>query len=157
MPKTIENTRVPDETIVLPDDDEVLQDERTDEFASYFDRTITPKVLITSANRPSLQTNLFMKELQKCIPNSVVRVRHGIDVKKIVPQAVAREFTDVLVVNEDRKAPNGLLVIHLPEGPTAHFKLTSFRRGYDIKVCTLKLVLVLVLVLDVCRCLCIVE
>lgn len=54
--------------------------------------------------------------------------------KKIIPQAVEREYTDILVVNEDKKIPNGLLIIHLPEGPTAHFKLTSFKRGYEIKV-----------------------
>ena len=56
------------------------------------------------------------------------------DLKKIIPEAVERKFTDILVVNEDRKMPNGLIVIHLPSGPTTHFKLTSFRRGYDIKV-----------------------
>ena len=43
-------------------------------------------------------------------------------------------FTDVLVVNEDRKLPNGLLLVHLPDGPTVHFKLTNFKRGYEIKV-----------------------
>ena len=52
----------------------------------------------------------------------------------MIPEAVERDFTDILVVNEDHKKPNGLLAIHLPSGPTAHFKLTSFRRGYDIKV-----------------------
>ena len=75
-----------------------------------------------------------MRELKKCIPNSEIRQRWGIDLKKIIPQAVEREYTDILVVNEDKKIPNGLLIIHLPEGPTAHFKLTSFKRGYEIKV-----------------------
>lgn len=134
MPKTIENCRVPDETIVLPDDEETLQDEKTDEFSSYFDRRVTPKVLITSANKPSLKTHLFMRELYKCIPNSEVRLRRSTEIKKIVVQAVEREYTDILVVNEDRKLPNGLLIVHLPEGPTAHFKVTSFKRGYDIRV-----------------------
>ena len=78
-----------------------------------------------------------MRELSKCIPNSEVRVRKGIDVKAVVVQAVERDYTDILVVNEDRKLPNGLLIIHLPEGPTAHFKVTSFKRGYDIKVSVL--------------------
>ena len=75
-----------------------------------------------------------MRELKKCIPNSEIRQRWGVDLKKIIPQAVEREYTDILVVNEDKKIPNGLLIIHLPEGPTAHFKLTSFKRGYEIKV-----------------------
>lgn len=134
MPKTIENCRVPDETVVLPDDEETLQDEKTDEFSAYFDCRVSPKVLITSADKPSLKTHLFMRELCKCIPNSEVRLRRGTDVKKIVVQAVEREYTDMLVVNEDRKLPNGLLVVHLPEGPTAHFKVTNFKRGYDIRV-----------------------
>ena len=75
-----------------------------------------------------------MRELNNCIPNSEVRQRKAVDLKKLVPEAIKREFTDILAVNEDRKLPNGLLLIHLPDGPTAHFKLTSFHRGYDIKV-----------------------
>ena len=134
VPKTLENTRILDETIVLPDDEEILQDEKTDEFAGYFDCKITPKVLIISVTKPSSKTHLLMRELKKCIPNSEIRQRWGVDLKKIVPQAVEREYTDILVVNEDKKIPNGLLIIHLPEGPTAHFKLTSFKRGYEIKV-----------------------
>ena len=134
VPKTLENTRILDETIVLPDDEEILQDEKTDEFAGYFDCKITPKVLIISVTKPSSKTHLLMRELKKCIPNSEIRQRWGIDLKKIIPQAVEREYTDILVVNEDKKIPNGLLIIHLPEGPTAHFKLTSFKRGYEIKV-----------------------
>ena len=112
----------------------MIQDEQTDEFASYFDRKLTPKVLLTSSDRPSLQTNLLLRELEKCIPNSEIRLRRGVDVKKIIPRAIERGYTDLLVVNEDRKMPNGLLVTHLPDGPTALFKLSSFRRGYDMKV-----------------------
>ncbi len=119
---------------MLPDDVEVLQDEKTDELSMYFDRMTTPKVLILSVRKPSSSTHLLLRELNKCIPNSEVRERKGVDLKKVIPQAVARDFTDILVVNEDRKVPNGLLIIHLPDGPTAHFKLTSFVRGYDIKV-----------------------
>ena len=136
VPKTLESTRIQDETIVLPDDEEVLQDEKTDEFAGYFDCKTAPKVLIISVTKPSSKTHFLMRELKKCIPNSEIRQRWGIDLKKILPQAIERDYTDVLVINEDRKVPNGLLIIHLPDGPTAHFKLTSFRRGYDIKAST---------------------
>jgi ribosome production factor 1 len=61
------------------------------------------------------------------------RLRWGAELKKIIPEAIERDFSDILVVNEDQKRPNGLVVIHLPSGPTAHFKLTGFKRGYDIK------------------------
>ena len=34
---------------------------------------------------------------------------------------------------------DSLLLVHLPNGPTAHFKLTSFKRGRDIRAsCTEK-------------------
>ena len=104
-------------------------------------------------------TALLLRELQTCVPNSEVRDRMHVELKKIIPEAVGRDFTDIIVIHEDRKEPSillvvtitvwapplfccfclagptdGLLLIHLPDGPTAHFKLTNFRRGYDIKV-----------------------
>ena len=132
MPRTIENSRVLDETVFQSNDAEVLHDDVTDEFAAT--TSGEPKVLITSSDRPSLQSNLLMKELNKCIPNSDVRIRRGINIKKIVPRAVEEGYTSLLVVNEDRKLPNGLLIINLPEGPSAYFKLSNFKRGYNIKV-----------------------
>ena len=91
-------------------------------------------MLIISVTKPSSKTHLLMRELYTCIPNSERRDRKGVDLKKIIPEAIKRDYTDILVVNEDRKVPNGLLLIHLPDGPTAHFKVTNFKRGYDIKV-----------------------
>ncbi|EPY77066.1 ribosome production factor 1-like protein [Camelus ferus] len=52
IPKTIDNQRVFDETIVDPNDEEVAYDEATDEFASYFNRQTSPKILITTSDRP---------------------------------------------------------------------------------------------------------
>ena len=48
--------------------------------------------------------------------------------------ATARGYTDVAVFNENQKHVNGLLLIHLPNGPTAHFKLSSLKLSKDIKV-----------------------
>ncbi len=125
-----------DETVVVPDDKETLKDEANDEFSSYFSNVSSPKVLITSCHYPSLKTHLLMKELHNCIPNSSILLRKGYDLKRLIPEANGRDYTDILVVNEDRKMPNGLVMIHLPEGPSAHFKLSSYKRGYDIKVIT---------------------
>ena len=58
----------------------------------------------------------------------------GTPIKKIVKYATARGFTDVMVFNENKKHINGLLLIHLPAGPTAHFKLSSLKLSKDIKV-----------------------
>merc|ERR1712168_91143 len=128
--KTIDNLRVADETMVEVDDEEVMQDAATDEFASYFSGTTPPKILFTTCNRPrSYETLKFIEDL----PNSDYKCRKGIDLKKIIPQAVERGYTDVVVINEDHKKANGLVISHLPDGPTAHFKLTSITRVKKIK------------------------
>lgn len=133
VPKTIESMRVYDETMVNPEDEEVLYDEATDEIAPYFNRQTTPKILITTADKISARTYKFCKELRKVIPNSDVFSRKNMDLKKIIPQATARDYTDLLVINEDRKTPNAILLCHLPDGPTAHFKLSNLRFAKEIK------------------------
>lgn len=135
IPKTIENTRIPDETMVAADDEEVLLDESQDEMSSYFRRETEPKILITTSDRPRQKTNKFTKELKKVIPNSACYYRRGLALKKIIPQAVARDYTDLIVVHEDRGEPNGLVLVHLPNGPTAHFKLSSVKLSTEIRKC----------------------
>lgn len=66
-------------------------------FVCYFDRRL--------ANYFQ-KTNSFCKELKKVIPNSVIKYRRGLDLKKIVPQAIERDFTDLIVINEDAGEPS---------------------------------------------------
>ncbi|NXW26679.1 RPF1 factor, partial [Phaetusa simplex] len=127
VPKTIENQRVYDETTVDPNDEEVAFDEATDEFAPYFNRQTVPKILITTSDRPRGRTVRFCEQLSTVIPNSHVYYRRGLALKRIIPQCIARDFTDLIVINEDRKIPNGLVLSHLPDGPTAHFRMSSVR------------------------------
>ncbi|KAM4023600.1 ribosome production factor 1 [Anomaloglossus baeobatrachus] len=133
VPKTIENQRVYDETTVDPADEEVAYDEATDDFASYFNRRTTPKILITTSDRPRGRTVRFTEQLSSIIPNSQVYYRRGLALKKIIPQCVARDYTDLIVINEDRKIANGLILSHLPNGPTAHFKMSNVRLRKEIK------------------------
>ena len=58
---------------MVPDDEEVMQDEKTDEFAAYFEHVTTPKVLLLSGTKPSSKTVLLLRELNNCIPNSEFR------------------------------------------------------------------------------------
>ncbi|XP_029819845.1 ribosome production factor 1 [Manacus vitellinus] len=133
IPKTIENQRVYDETTVDPNDEEVAFDEATDEFAPYFNRQTVPKILITTSDRPRGRTVRFCEQLATVIPNSHVYYRRGLALKRIIPQCIARDFTDLIVINEDRKIPNGLVLSHLPDGPTAHFRMSSVRLRKEIK------------------------
>nr|XP_061832124.1 ribosome production factor 1-like [Nerophis lumbriciformis] len=133
VPKTIENQRVYDETTVDAEDEEVAFDEATDEFSAYFNGLTNPKVLITTSDRPRGRTVKFCRQLATVIPDAHVYYRRGLALKKIIPQCVARNFTYLLVINEDRRMPNGLVLCHLPEGPTAHFKVSSVRLRKEMK------------------------
>ncbi|XP_021347947.1 ribosome production factor 1-like [Mizuhopecten yessoensis] len=133
VPKTIESMRIPDETMVNAQDEEVMKDEAQDEMSSYFRRETLPKILITTSDRPSSRTNKFCKELKKSFPNSEIYYRRGLDLKKIIPQALSRDFTDIMVVNENHQQPNGLILTHLPDGPTSHFKMSNVRLAPEIK------------------------
>uniref|UniRef100_A0A1I7XTX1 Brix domain-containing protein n=1 Tax=Heterorhabditis bacteriophora TaxID=37862 RepID=A0A1I7XTX1_HETBA len=132
-PKTIESTREYDETMVQDDDDEIEHDEAHDEFSSYFNRETLPKILITMSPYAKKTTWKFCFELQKCIPNAEIFSRKGVPLKKVVKQAIEKEYTDILVVHEDHKKPNGIIFCHLPEGPTAYFKINSLTFTKDIK------------------------
>jgi len=133
IPRTIENTRVYDETMVDPGDEEVAVDQAQDEIAPFFNRETTPKILLTTADKITQRTNKFCKELKKTIPNCDLKYRRGLSLKKIIPQAIARDYTDLIVINEDRKVPNALVHCHLPNGPTAHYKISNVKFTKEIK------------------------
>lgn len=75
----------------------------------------------------------LLKEFLYVFPNSYYYPRRGFAVKEIVKQATDEGFTDLIIVNEDHKEINGITVIHLPEGPTAYFKLTNVVLNSEIK------------------------
>eukprot|EP01120_Amphizonella_sp_Union-15-10_P009970 TRINITY_DN389_c0_g1_i1.p1 TRINITY_DN389_c0_g1~~TRINITY_DN389_c0_g1_i1.p1 ORF type:complete len:325 (-),score=48.02 TRINITY_DN389_c0_g1_i1:160-1134(-) len=127
IPKTLDNMREPDDTFVVEEDNEVFEDLETDEFADYFNRKTTPKLMITT-NRGSskkIAKEFIETQLLKLFPNSEYYPRRNYHVKEIIEYCKNRGFTDVIVVNEDRRKVNGLLLSHLPDGPTALFKVTT--------------------------------
>ena len=72
------------------------------------------------------KTTRFCKELQTCIPNSEIYYRRGLDLKKIIPQAIKKDYTDLLVINENRQTPSILFW-------TSHF---MFSWNISISLCT---------------------
>ncbi|KAJ3371065.1 Ribosome production factor 1 [Kappamyces sp. JEL0680] len=142
QPKTMENTREFDETIVA-DDEEVKEEQETDEFAEYFKQGTPPKILVTTSRRATAAGYKFATEFTTIFPDAQF-VKRGpqFEVKRIVEIAIERNYTDVIIINEDRKEPSTLhlshlpdaiTMIHLPHGPTAYFKLTSVKLGSQIK------------------------
>ena len=130
VPKTIENQRVRDETFVEAGDDEVAEEDAEDEFASYFSQSTSPKVIITTSRKPSGEMFKFLENLFTVVPNAYYYARRAYTVQEIQKHAETRGFTDVLVFNENKKFShgarvNGLLHVHLPEGPTCLYRLSS--------------------------------
>ena len=123
------------ERVVTPDeeDEEVNWDLANDQFKDYFGKTYEPKVLITSADNPHSKTISFVKEMTRVIPNASPFWRKNSSIKKMVKKAVENNYTDIVVVNEDNRIPNGLVISHLPDGPTAHFRLSNVKVSSMIK------------------------
>ena len=115
------------------EDEEVNWDLANDQFKDYFNKTYEPKVLITSADNPHSKTISFIKEMTRVVPNASPFWRKNSSIKKMVKQAIANQYTDIIVVNEDNRTPNGMVVSHLPDGPTAHFRLSNVKVSTMIK------------------------
>eukprot|EP00092_Neocalanus_flemingeri_P024450 GFUD01026513.1.p1 GENE.GFUD01026513.1~~GFUD01026513.1.p1 ORF type:complete len:380 (-),score=114.96 GFUD01026513.1:30-1169(-) len=138
VPKTIDSMREYDETTVggqegTEEDEEVEHDIGNDEFSEYFAKSYEPKVLITCSDNPHSRTIAFIKELTRMIPNSEPKWRNHASIKKMVKDSIKKEYTDIIIVNEDNRNPNGMVVTHLPEGPTAHFKLSNVKITKDLR------------------------
>lgn len=132
--KTLESTREKDVTMVTDDnDEEVLLDEADDEFAAHFSRAREPKVLVTTSYRAGKTSYAFLREMLEVFPCAEYYKRRAFPLKRVVAFAAARDYSDVLVFNEDRKEISGLVHVHLPDGPTAHYRVSSVVLGADIK------------------------
>jgi len=66
------------------------------------------------------------------IPNSYYYSRRQFPLKDICKYAQNRDYTCVMVFRERLKKPWQLIVINLPYGPTAIYKITSTKLGRDI-------------------------
>jgi ribosome production factor 1 len=135
--RTLDNTRTPDVTIVKEVDEEVFQDEEVDEFAAYFDRTVKPKIILTTSQSPSTQLYTLVKEMLRVIPNSEYCKRKKFEVKDMVRWAIGRDYTDLIIFEEtthkNHKGVDSVIMIHLPGGPTAHFRMTNLTLPKEIK------------------------
>ncbi|KAL0577532.1 Ribosome production factor 1 [Marasmius crinis-equi] len=112
--------------------DETTADISNDPFSYYFtsedDPTIPPKVLITTSPKASKATYDFCDEIVGVFPGAEFIRRKkgkGFEMGRIAGWAAGRGYKHMCVVNEDMKKPNAITLIHLPNGPTAYFKLTS--------------------------------
>ncbi len=138
-PKTLDNTREKEHTMVQMDDVEVMGDEETDEFADYFSDTVRPKIIVTTRPRPSAKLFYFIGDLMRFFPQLYYYPRKSFSVKDICEFAGRRDFTHLMVLSEKNKVCNGMMISHLRRtgaaaggdeqvkcaGPTAFFKISN--------------------------------
>ncbi|GJE91083.1 Brix domain-containing protein [Phanerochaete sordida] len=112
--------------------DESAADIASDPFAGYFsgaaDPTVPPKVLITTSPKATRTTYEFCEEISTIFPGAeVIRRPKGknFEMGRIAGWAAGRNYSHLIVVNENMKKPNAMTIVYLPDGPTAYFKLSS--------------------------------
>ena len=54
-------------------------------------------------------------------------------ISEIVESCRSHDFTDIIMVHEHRGEPDGLVVCHLPYGPTAYFGIHN-----TVRACTVR-------------------
>jgi len=128
QPRTLESARELDETQVDAADEEVRARDEEDEFAGVFNGTTRPRLLLSTGKpRPTRTSYGALAELLRMIPHSAYWKRpDGCTIKNMAKHAIDKGYTDLLVLKEDGKRLTSLTHIHLPEGPSAVYRLTSF-------------------------------
>lgn len=115
-----------------------LDDAKTEELKTHIDDEYAktgiqdPRILLTTSRDPSSRLTSFLKELRLVFPNSQRINRGNAVIKELVETARANDFSDIVLVHEHRGEPDGLIVCHLPYGPTAYFGLSGVVLRHDL-------------------------
>jgi U3 small nucleolar ribonucleoprotein protein IMP4 len=118
---------------VNPNEGNVVQNIVDDEYANI--GTYEPKVCVTTSRDPSSKLKQFSKEIKLCIPNAQVVNRGNHRTDELIEACRKADFTDVIILSETRGMPDGMIVSHLPFGPTAYFTITNCVMRHDIPEC----------------------
>ena len=90
------------------------------------------RVCVTTSRDPSSRLKQFAKEVKLLIPNATRINRGNNRVDELMESCRQAEFSDVVVVQETRGEPDGLVISHLPMGPTAFFSLSGAVLRHDL-------------------------
>jgi ribosome production factor 1 len=132
VPKTIEALRDYDDETGRPVTAEQAR-AVNDEFSNILAGEVKPNVLITTAVKAGVMSYDFVKAVLPVFPNSVYYERKRTTIAELSAFATAGDFSDILIIKEDKKKLSTLIHTHLPVGPTAVYKITSFVPAKDIR------------------------
>ncbi|EJW87019.1 brix domain-containing protein [Wuchereria bancrofti] len=108
-----------------------------------------PKVVLTTSREPSAKLKIFLKasifrllifqiqdfEMRLMFPNAQRINRGHYDIKKLIQACKANDITDFILLHETRGNPDGMIVCHLPFGPTAYFTLANVVMRHEVPDC----------------------
>jgi U3 small nucleolar ribonucleoprotein protein IMP4 len=123
--KLIKELDYDDDTTILP------YSVVDDEYSS--NKYLEPKILVTTSRTPSQRLTQFLKEIRIIIPNSVRINRGNTVVKDLVKICQENEFSDLIILHENRGTPDGMIISHMPYGPTVYFGLFNVVLRHDIE------------------------
>ena len=130
-PVTIEQKRVYDEQTGQPlTTEEALA--VNDEFTQVLAGDVKPKVAVTTGLKPTNTSFDFVRQLLPVIPKSTYFERLDSAIGNFASKATDKGYTDLVIIKEDKRKVSTLTHIHLPEGPTAIYKVSSFIPSSDI-------------------------
>ena len=115
-----------------------FDDEAHDKVASHEDDEYKwasvedPKIMITTSHSPSSRLKQFAKEIKLVFPNSQRLNRGNYVISQLINACVSNAVTDLIILHEHRGEPDGLVISHLPYGPTAYFSLSNTVMRHDI-------------------------
>lgn len=89
--------------------------------------------MITTSRKPSPRLTQFAKEIKLLFPGAQRMNRGNHVLKELIEASRRHGITDVVIVHETRGQPDGLVVSHLPYGPTAYFSLANVVMRHDIR------------------------
>lgn len=69
-----------------------------------------PKILITTTElKISLRTYKLCRELSRVLPNAQYFYRKNVRLSKVIPEAIKRGYSAIMVINENRREPSNIL------------------------------------------------
>lgn len=91
-----------------------------------------PQILVTTCRSPSSRLLQFQKEVAVLFPNAKRINRGGYIVDDLVTLCQTKGLSDMIILHEHRGEPDGMIVCHLPLGPTAYFGLQNVVLRHDV-------------------------
>jgi ribosome production factor 1 len=121
-----EQKREADPTLIESDDPELLEELSSDAFSDYSSGSISPKVRITTSGDDESPLIPFGECLQTLIPNSQFERRPSqTSFSSVRESAISDSITDLIVLVAANHEAHTLMHLHLPNGPSAEWRITS--------------------------------